>query len=69
MSIKETVIIKEQTFNMVLQDLSDTYNKDLSTISFAALKNMISSDEWERVERSMNPHTFATREYLNRKVH
>ena len=65
MIIKKTIT----PFNIVLQELSDKYDQDLSNISFAALKNTINNDEWGRVQRAMNPHTFATREFLKKRVH
>jgi|TARA_R110002073_G_scaffold69338_3_gene172092 hypothetical protein len=69
MAIKNTVMIKETPFNIVLQELSDKYNQDLSDLSFAALKNIVNNNEWGAIERAMNPCTFATREFLKKKVH
>ena len=69
MAIKNTVMIKETPFNIVLQELSDKYNQDLSDLSFAALRNIVNNDEWGAIERAMNPNTFATREFLKKKVH
>ena len=69
MAIKNTIMIRETPFNIVLQELSDKYDKDLSAISFAALRNIVNNDEWGAIERAMNPNTFATREFFAKRVH
>jgi len=54
MSIKDTNIVKSRPFADVMQDLSRTYDRDISVLTFAAVKNLVTADEWERITKSIN---------------
>ena len=37
-----------------MQQLSETYNTDISLLTFAAVKNLVTDAEWREIEQSIN---------------
>jgi len=56
MSIKDTNIVKSRPFADVMQELSHTYDRDMSVLTFAAVKNLVTAAEWERITKSINSY-------------
>lgn len=54
MSIKDTNIVKSRPFADVMQELSHTYDRDMSLLTFSAVKNLVTDAEWERITKSIN---------------
>ena len=54
MSIKDTNIVKSRPFADVMQELSHTYDRDMSVLTFAAVKNLVTAAEWERITKAIN---------------